>query len=202
MRLLILALSFLTFVSCTKILLKAYGVKNPDIENAASLQKYVERKNIGISEYWGFKDTLGYIEYIRSRIGMPEARFFDKNLNLIRYKPDSVSCNAKVFSVLENPSILKEMVSDTSETINDYLKNVINLSDKSPAKFDANSYDFYVILYWARWSGRINKTKIRDWIRKIETANHNGYKIKIIPINTDIQDFWGMEKPEIEWQNK
>ena len=58
-------------------------------------------------------------------------------------------------------------------------------------------YDFYVIMYWAKWTGRLNKTKIKDWIEDIDNANKNGFKIKIIPINTDIQDFWGVGNGKI-----
>jgi hypothetical protein len=50
------------------------------------------------------------------------------------------------------------------------------------------SADFYVLIYWSVWTGKLNKVHVKVW----EDAARNNQKsnIKVLKVNLDFQDHW------------
>ena len=57
------------------------------------------------------------------------------------------------------------------------------------------NYDFYLIMYWAKWAGRVNKTKMLDWEDSINKKNN--LNIKTIKVTTDYMNFWELDKKDM-----
>ena len=50
-------------------------------------------------------------------------------------------------------------------------------------------------MYWAKWAGKVNKTKMSDWEDSIKKKND--FKIKTIKVTTDYMNFWELDKKDM-----
>ena len=63
--------------------------------------------------------------------------------------------------------------------------------DKLPPQEGA---DFYVLIYWTVWTGKLNKEKVKVW-EDLARENKSS-KIKVIKVNMDMQEYWEEEEQE------
>jgi hypothetical protein len=49
--------------------------------------------------------------------------------------------------------------------------------------------DFYVLIYWNVWTGKLNKDQEKVW--EDAAQNNKNAKIKVIKVNLDLQEHWG-----------
>ena len=57
--------------------------------------------------------------------------------------------------------------------------------------------DAFVLIYWAKYLGKLNKTKVYEWEQKVKLLNDKGLNIKLIKVNLDYQKFWGIDQNDI-----
>ena len=48
--------------------------------------------------------------------------------------------------------------------------------------------DFYVLIYWAVWTGKLNKDHVKIW--EDAAKNNKNAKVKVIKVNMDFQEHW------------
>lgn len=182
------------YSSCTKIILYSYGVRNPKIENKESITSYLISQQLSPEDCYSLKDTAALSNFIRSGVGSPEIRFYDKYGYLMQYRDDK-KCNGQNDSLISflNPKNIIKI--DSSNTIQEYLLQLKTTDGKEINREDFENYDFYLIMYWAKWAGKVNKTKMSDWENSIKKKND--LKIKTIKVTTDYMDFWEIEKEDM-----
>jgi len=180
----------MTLTSCMPLLKMYYGVKNPKIENKESIIKYCKKKGMSMDNL----ATINLDDYVSKLNGVPDVDIFNKKDDYIEYRQTDSSCNAGLFAFV--PELHRDSVYRlTGKTnFNDEIKKLRTLTGEQFVLSDTSDYDFYVIMYWARFTGRLNKNHINIWEQ--EACNNINAKIKVIKVNVDIQEYWG--KPGIE----
>ena len=177
----------LSFTSCQFALKTFYGIKKPKTETEKSLKKYLKRKDINSDNIYAvnYKD---FIEIVKQIGGIPEILVFEKNGKLIKYKEET-DCNASAFDFIKKLSIKDTLQYVDSLNIDDYLLKLKDFKGKSIEFKKQTETDFYLFIFWVRYSGRLNKDHVKIWE---EQANNNkNSKIEVIKVNLDLQEWWG-----------
>ena len=90
----IIVLASVSLTGCTKIMMYAYGVRNPKIENRQSIIDYAKENDMGTDNLYAFRDSAALAGFYSSKIGMPEINFYNKDGNLMKYRNEKI-CNAQ-----------------------------------------------------------------------------------------------------------
>jgi hypothetical protein len=182
---------FLTY-GCTKIFMSIYGVKKPQVESDSSLCKFLGDIRTNSDHLFVCKDSISYNYFLRLKIGVPEAEFYDNTGHFINYKDTlNTNCNAGVDLFFD--SIINTKVSSLNrDFIGNKLKYIVDSKSHNSISFDSLfKADYYVIIYFTKWSGkRINREHIRYWINKIDETNKTDVKMTYILLSVDYMDFW------------
>ena len=191
----------LSHLSCKRILLAQYGVKQPKIESYASLSSFLEKQNIRTKELYGFADTGKlYAKMKLGEVGIPEAYFFNKNGYFVPYKPAAKSCNASVSPFLDNMATnFNTLPCDSSRHLTKELGYLVNLKTQQKVQLtDLPESDVYAVMYCAKYIGKVNKDKIWDWLAHIEMIqSKTKFKITPVLVSVDYLDFWHITQKDI-----
>lgn len=183
-KLLVSVLAITALNSCQAILLKLYGVKKPDIENKKSILHYARR--IGL-------DTAGLVtvnsqDFLRElgKGGIPDGAIYDARGKYIEYRMNDTACNAGLFQFIPALDTSMRYRQPDSPSLAEEWKKFRNLEGMR-THLPGNA-DFYLLLYWTRWTGRLNKDHIKVWE---ELAGRNAKcRIQVIKVNLDLQEYW------------
>ena len=55
--------------------------------------------------------------------------------------------------------------------------------------------DFICVAIWAKFTGKLNKTKVKEWEK--QARENNNTKIKFIKLNVDLQEWWGISEDDL-----
>ena len=182
----VVIVSVLFFTSCKFVLKKYYGIRNPKVETEESLRKYLKRKGINSNNVY----TVSYKDYkdIMKQIGgIPEILIFDKNGRNIIYKEEG-QCNAYAFNFIEELSKDIEFKYNDSLRLDDYFSKLKDFEGNPVTIKKDESADFYLFIFWTRYSGRLNKDHVKVW--EEQAINNKKSKIKVIKVNLDMQKWW------------
>jgi hypothetical protein len=191
---LFIALTIAALSGCTKLFLYSYGIRNPKIENEKSILEYLKENDLQTDNNFSLKDTSALYRFFDSKTGTPEIRFYDKNGYLMLYRDDK-RCNAQNDSLISflNPTNIIKI--DSSQNIYSSLNELRTLSGEKLNSQEFQQYDFYLVTYWAKWAGKVNKTKIADWENSLKEKKD--LRIKSIKVTTDYMDFWKVNKKDM-----
>jgi hypothetical protein len=197
LTLLLLSASMILITSCKYLLLKYEGIKQPSIENQESLSKFLWSKGIDTTEILCFKDTVALNNFYLSKIGMPEAVFFNREKRMVDYRNSFKDCNGMVSIFIDKGDSINLVKPIEGEFLDKYLEPLV--IEKTEKKFIlANqNYDVYMVVYWAKFMGNVSKRKVYEWQEHLKKANQNGQKMRMILVNVDYQQFWGITKDQI-----
>lgn len=182
--------SLFLLVGCQPIMSKLYGIKKPAVENEQSILKKAHKfgldtTNIITVNSHIFAETM-------SKQAIPDAAIYDRNGNYIEYRETDTSCNAGLFDFIPNLSLNIEYNQPDRPIMNEVLLNYREL-DGNPVG-EIQTADFYVLIYWTVWSGKLNTDHVKVWE---ELARDNKKcKIQIIKVNLDIQEYWDADERE------
>ncbi|MNV19167.1 hypothetical protein D3C71_1100200 [compost metagenome] len=65
---------------------------------------------------------------------------------------------------------------------------------KGKALGEVEKADFYILIYWAVWTGKLNKDHVKIW--EDLAKNNKNCKVKVIKVNLDLQEYWGITNQE------
>lgn len=181
----ILALVILV-TSCSPIIKLYMGVKKPKIENEKSLTKYLEKKGLQTDNLYAL-DMTDYQYLDRIVNGAPDIMIFTSDGKLIKYKPDT-SCNASAFGFLETVDPKMKFDYIDSVSFEDCFSRLRDLNGKPVVIQKSENIDFYLIIFWARFIGRLNKDHVKIW--EEQALNNKNAKIKVFKVNKDMQEWW------------
>jgi hypothetical protein len=183
----------LLFTSCKPIMYTIYGVKKPAVESEKSIKDKAIKFGLDTSNIV----TVSPDEflYVIQGQGIPDGEIFDNNGFFVNYRQTNTECNAGLFDFIPN------LKTDTTYITNDSILLVEKI--KKFRDFNGNmleqieSADFYLLIYWTVWTGKLNKDHVKIWE---DLANNNqNCDIRIIKVNLDMQDYWDKQKLKPIW---
>jgi hypothetical protein len=180
-----------TLVSCQPIIKKLYGIKKPDIENQESITK--KALKFGLDTNNIVSVTSKDFPYVLKSTSIPNAAIYDSKGKYIEYRQTDTSCNAGLFEFIPKWNISGTYNKpDSSSLAEEWTKfrdlkgNVMNVP---------NNADFYLLIYWNVWTGKLNRDHTKIW-EDLARENKN-CKIKVIKVNLDIQEYWEPKEKEM-----
>lgn len=180
-----------TLVSCQPIIKKLYGIKKPDIENQESITK--KALKFGLDTNNIVSVTSKDFPYVLKSTSIPNAAIYDSKGKYIEYRQTDTSCNAGLFEFIPKLNISGTYNKpDSSSLAEEWTKfrdlkgNVMNVP---------NNADFYLLIYWNVWTGKLNRDHTKIW-EDLARENKN-CKIKVIKVNLDIQEYWEPKEKEM-----
>ncbi len=180
--------SILLLVACQPILLKMYGIKDPDIENEASITKKALKFGLDTSNIVTVT-SKEFISELRKR-GIPEGGVYDRYGKYIEYKQSDTACNAGLFQFIPALNLANQYNQPDSASLSSELSKFRDL--KGNILGTPEPADFYLLLYWTVWTGKLNKDHVKIW-EDLARDNKN-CKIEVIKVNLDIQEYWDKEE--------
>jgi hypothetical protein len=132
--------------ACTKIFMYSYGIRNPKVENKKSIIRYLNTNGLDTTSVYAFKDTSALYSFMKSGIGEPEIRFYDRNGYLMLYR-DNKKCNGQndsLISFLDPKNIVKI---DSSSNIIKYIDQLRTLDGQVINTNLFNNKDYYLVVY-------------------------------------------------------
>ena len=187
---LLLTTSFLLLQSCSTIMKKMYGIKNPEIENEQTIKKQALKYDLDTSNIVTVysQSTVSAI----SAYGIPNAAIYDGNGKYIEYRQNDTACNAGLFQFIPDLKLTNSYNKPDSLDLKGELAKYRDM--KGNALSEVGKADFYVLIYWAVWTGKLNKDHVKIW--EDLAKNNKNCKIEIIKVNLDFQEYWNLEYNE------
>jgi hypothetical protein len=170
-------------------------MRNPKIENENSISNYLESQHLNTLNNYALADTAALNRFYENNIGTPEIRFYDKNGYLMLYR-DEKKCNGQNDSLISFLNPLNVIKVDSTQNIHDYLKNLRTLRGEDVDLKEFIGYDYYLIMYWAKWLGKVNSIKMSDWEANLKNKIRN-INVKTIKVTTDYMNFWVLDKHDM-----
>ena len=179
-----LLLFTMTLTSCKFIMMKIYGIKNPQIENEKAILKFAEKKQLHTDNIVTVNSSE-FLTILKVK-GIPEADIFDNRGQYIEYRQTDTSCNAGLFKFI--PDLNRDGKYNKTGKTN--LQAELNkFRDLKGNKIQPlPPADFYVLIYWSKWTGKLNKDHVKIW-EDYSYANTNA-NIKVLKVDLDFQEHW------------
>ncbi|MCB9677928.1 MAG: hypothetical protein H6737_22710 [Alphaproteobacteria bacterium] len=168
---------------CGPVLKVVYGFRDPnDARSNAELVEYLGHKGLRTDNVLRVHDDD--LPAVFEQIGksVPEVLVFDREGRRVPYGEPG-SCNAPAFAFIEN--LDRTVAYETTEgRIEDVLAPLHDL-DGRPVETDGTA-DFHVLLYWARWAGRLNVDHVKVW--EDQALANARADIRVLKISLDLSD--------------
>lgn len=189
--LLSIMMAVLGMTSCRFALTKIYGIKDPDIESPKSIKKFALKKGMDTANILTV-NAGDYYKTLKFVHGIPNAAIFDSRGDFIEYKAADTSCNAGLFGFIPNLKTTNTYNKTGVTTLSSELAGYRTLKGLPIDKSFLAPADFYVLLYWTVWTGKLNKDHVKIW-EDLAKSNTNA-RIQIIKVNLDFQEHWDKTK--------
>jgi hypothetical protein len=166
--------------SCTLILSKALGLKNPKVESFEEQKSYLKKYNLDTTNLYTFnpiyKDSLKlstyYITYSDSIFFTPmQFRMYDSTGEFVA---GWALCFGKVDVIGLYEQFPPKKLEYTNDKLNFYTDSNFIL-DRTGQKIDPkiflNHYNYIIVGFWAEWLGRLSKDMLIDLENYIQKYN-------------------------------
>ncbi len=186
------------FSGCNNIVLKVYGVKNPDFESTISIEKF--KNEVFGNEFPFF--VVAFSEWKNNQLfTIPDVFVFSNDGKYIPYK-DSLrpNCNGPAEIFLAELDKNKHYNYGPEYSLDVFLRKLQMPCCIKTAELESDQKDFYIFITWANWAGKkLCREKTIEWLKALETNTKISYKL--ILVNQDLQECWSDEqKKQLESQ--
>lgn len=178
-------------LSCNPIMKKMYGIKDPELESEKSIKKSALKNDMDTSNIVTVYSRV-YPKMLKGR-SIPDASIYDSRGNYIEYRQSDTSCNAGLFEFIPNLNVDTKYNQPDSSNLSVELFKFRDLKG-NPIK-EVEKADFYVLIYWAVWTGKLNKNHVKVW--EDLAKNNKNCRVKVIKVNLDFQEHWDIADQEI-----
>lgn len=178
------------FCGCQPIIMKIYGIKDPDIENEKTIIKKSLKYGLDTANIFTVSNN-NFLGVLNGQ-SIPDGAIYDRDGKYIEYRQTDTSCNAGLFKFISDLNLTDKYNQPEHLTIHQEFEKYRGLSGNYPNKIE--SADFYLLVYWTIWTGKLNKNHVKIW--EDLARKNNNCKIKVIKINLDIQKYWGEKECE------
>ncbi len=190
-RILLLYVCFMLIISaCNPVVKTMYGIKKPDVENEQSILKYAKRIGLEQERICCFfrEDWVWAIQGKGFARSIPDMIVFDKKGHFLKIRDESL-CNAVNETVISSLVPGKYFEIDDSVFLRD-ITDVLRTLKGDPFQMNtAGQSDYVIFIFWTKYSGRLNKTKVMRWQQ--EVRYNTACKIDFYLVNMDQQQWWG-----------
>jgi len=170
------------FTSCRPILYAAYGIKKPKIISKEKLLKRAKKHGLPTDNQYSINQD-GLVKYANQGWSTTQLMIYHKSGKFIEPK-DSNKCSGVVGVFIDDfTDSTKVNFIDTNAT-NSYFKYIVDL-EGNPVNFKPKT-EYFAILFWASFVGRLNKQNTAHWVELIEEKENTEY----ILVALDPRDFW------------
>ena len=187
----LLIFSLLLLASCQPIMKAIYGIKKPDIENQESITKKALKFGLDTSNIVSV--TSKDFPYVLKSTSIPNAAIYDSKGKYIEYRQTDTSCNAGLFDFIPKLNVSGAYNKPDSSSLAEEWSKFRDLKGNEMTL--PNNADFYLLIYWNVWTGKLNKDHVKIW-EDLARENKN-CKIKVIKVNLDIQEYWDLKEKEM-----
>ena len=191
MRQLLVFAAILVLASCQPIMKAIYGIKKPDIENRESITK--KALKFGLDTTNIVSVTSKDFPYVLKSTSIPNAAIYDSKGKYIEYRQTDTSCNAGLFDFIPKLNVSGTYNKPDSSSLAEEWTKFRDLKGNEMSLPD--NADFYLLIYWNVWTGKLNKDHVKIW-EDLARENKNS-KIKVIKVNLDIQEYWEPKEKEM-----
>lgn len=184
----LLIISLIIFASsCTSVIKIIYGIKDPKPENENSITEYIVKNNLNPDNVFVL-DEKSHRKFSQN-IGLPDFYVFNSEGISVIIESDK-NCPAIAPEIIKmlNPNDNYNLDSDLN--LKDIIINLRYLNGETAELSVTENYDFYIVIYWAKFIGKLNKKNVAVW--ENAAKNNNKAQIKTLKINMDIQEFWDL----------
>lgn len=178
-------------ISCKAIILKSYGIKNPDIENEISILKSAKKYNLDTTNFVTVNSS-DFLQTFKNADGIPNAAIYDSKGNYIEYRKYDTSCNAGLFDFISKLKLDTIYKKSQKNNLQSELGKFRSLKGEKIDTTLNEGIDFYILLFSTVWTGKLNKDHIKVW-EDLAMKNQN-CKIKLINVNLDLQEYWDQKE--------
>jgi hypothetical protein len=197
MRLFYCLLSVVFLSSCSFVLKKVAGIRDPELESHSALNDYAKTLGVHTSDLVFVKDTSAITVVEKMFGGSPEILIFDNKKNYHPYKMEGVSCNAPIDLILTNICNANALENVTGRPMSyDLLISKLDDPNKVLSEFELSSVDFIVFINYLKYAGKVTKSHIVPWA-EIVYAPGRSCKVKYVFIDYDFLDTWGLSKKDL-----
>lgn len=187
---LLLIASLAILVGCRPIMIKLYGIKDPAVENEKTIRKKALKYSLDTSNIATINSS-DFLPVFKGK-SIPDCSIYDRNGKYIEYRQTDTSCNAGLFPFISALNLTAKYNQADSAGLKTELGKFRDL--KGNALKPQENADFYILIYWAVWTGKLNKDHVKQW-EDLARANKN-CKIKVVKVNMDIQEYWNDQDRE------
>ncbi len=173
-----------------KLLYSVYGIKQPKELNSTEIIKYANKIKLNNYEHYSISKK-GFIYLSQSKESVNSMFVFDNNLNQIKPKK-SISCSADNLEFIQNFTDSTKVIvlqNDSTSKVYQHIKSI----EGDDIRINSDEFDYLIILTWAKFIGKLNKTNTLTWSQKLTEITFEGKKIKVIYLNLDPREFWNKE---------
>jgi hypothetical protein len=125
-KILIFSIIIFGLSSCQSVLMKIYGIKNPEIENKKTILKTANKYKLDTSNIVTVNGKE--FPYFLNGRSIPNGSVYDKNGRYIEYRKSDTSCNAGLFLFIESLNLKDKYHQPDSADLNTELKKFRDLS--------------------------------------------------------------------------
>ncbi len=191
---LFLTIFLIVLSSCTRIILKMQGGHLPRIENAETIESTLRKYNLSDSNNFIICDSSSYFKILKEITSLPEIMFYNNLEEKMEIRKQG-TCTAGVDVLID--SIQDYTVPDISDhslfhQIDSLFYHLRTLEGKVINKNTLKEADYIVVIFWAKFIGKLNRTKVKQWELALQAKKE--LKIKVLKVNCDVQEMWGLSE--------
>lgn len=185
-KLLFFSFAVLLLSSCKPVMKKLYGITDPKVESKASITKFARKKGLSTSNIYAYQ-FQPFMQNIKGG-SVPEVFIFSKDKKFIPYG-DETACNASAFDFIKLLDKNKTYPTTTKKDWTTITTGLTDLDGNAVTNVEDANTDYYVFIYWTKYTGRLNKDHVREW--EADANNNTNANIKVLKVNMDFQEWWG-----------
>ena len=164
-----------------------YGIKQPGVENEKSIRRSALKYGLDTSALVSV-NAADWKRTVKMIHGIPDGALFDSAGNYIEYRETDTSCNAGLFGYIPRVARGGSYRQTGKTSLAAELKTLRTLKgDPLPENY-AGKADFYLLIYWTAYAGRLNEDHVNAWEEL--AAQNTKAKIEVIDVNMDFQEYW------------
>jgi len=165
-----------------------YGIHQPKAETIENIYDYLERKKINDDNIYFFKDSLCYFDFLENQNKTSKVNIYNKDQFLLRIIQKD-TCSAQTEEMINELSLTNNYAIDSTNTLGQSLLNYVDRYGKGISVDSLAQSDYYVLMYWAKFAGKLNKKNTAFWEKELNSKGDE-MNIKIFKICCDPLQIW------------
>lgn len=179
-----------TLFGCQSMVFLFYGIKKPKPVSSNTIIQNAKKYGIDTSRLYTIRSEY-YPEVVKQVGTFPNIHIYDREGKLYQYwnTPDDCKANAASFLIDLGSNSNYKFLADSS-----FFRFQVQLENLSHLPFSLNHLpdaDFYGVVFWGTFLGRLNREYVEHWIQVSE--ENKKADIHLIFVSCDMRKDWKKE---------